>query len=90
MTKKIRFSEYFNLDKFQGELDFVNIFINNDIPLFLDPYVFKIRTDEWSVECNNLIVDFLILLLGRSEVVNLDMLEGCLSYEVNRKKHTSE
>ena len=56
--KRIRFSEYFGLNKSQAELDFVDIFINDDIPLYIDPYVFKLRTDEWSMDCNDLIVDF--------------------------------
>ena len=56
--QKVRFSEYFGLNMSQAELDFVDIYVNDDIPLFIDPYVFKLRTDEWSVECNDLIVDF--------------------------------
>ena len=56
--KHVRFSDYFNLKKHQSELDFVDIFVDDDIPLYLDPYVFKLRNDEWSLECNNLIVDF--------------------------------
>lgn len=56
--KKTLFSEYFNLNKQQAELDFVDVFIDDDKSLYIDPYVFKIRNDAWSVECNNLIVDF--------------------------------
>ncbi len=56
--KSILFSEYFGLNKQQAELDFVDIFIDGDKPLYVDPYVFKVRDDAWSVECNNLIVDF--------------------------------
>ena len=56
--KKIRFSKHFKINKSQAELDFVDIYVNDDIPLYIDPYVFKLRTDEWSIECNDLIVDF--------------------------------
>ena len=56
--KATRFSEYFKIKKFQAELDFVDVFINKDKPLFIDPYIFKVRDDTWSIECNNLIVDF--------------------------------
>ena len=56
--KNTRFSQHFNLNKSQAELDFVDVFINDDIPLYIDPYVFNLRTDEWSMECNDLIVDF--------------------------------
>lgn len=56
--KKVKFSEYYNLNKDQSELDFVDVFVNDDIPLYIDPYVFKLKDDVWSVDCNNLINDF--------------------------------
>ena len=46
MTK---FSEYFKLEKNQLELDFVDVFIDGDIPLFVDPYFISRRNDEWSI-----------------------------------------
>lgn len=60
------FSDYFELDKSQFELDFVDIPINHgDIPLFIDPYAISKRKDRWSNEAHNLIVDFF------QEVINL-------------------
>ena len=56
--RPVRFSNYFKLNKYQAELDFVDVYIDDDTSLFIDPYVFKVRDDAWSVECNNLIVDF--------------------------------
>ena len=56
--KKGLFSEYFRLNKQQAELDFVDVFIDDDKPLYIDPYVFKVRNDTWSVECNNIIDEF--------------------------------
>jgi len=59
MKKFQSFSEYFNLNKSQYELDFVDVPVNNgDIPLFIDPYAISKRDDRWSVECHNAIVDF--------------------------------
>ena len=56
---KQTFSEYFKLNKSQYELDFVDIPVNNgDIPLFIDPYAISRRSDRWSVQCHNLIVNF--------------------------------
>jgi hypothetical protein len=53
------FSEYFNLEKSQHELDFVDIPVNNgDIPLFIDPYAISKRNDYWSIDCHNAVVDF--------------------------------
>ena len=56
--RSVRFPDYFKLKKYQAELDFVDVLVDDDTPLFVDPYVFKVRDDTWSVECNNLIVDF--------------------------------
>jgi hypothetical protein len=53
-----RFSKHFHLRKRQAELPFVDVFVDGDVPLFVDPYAFKVGTDEWSIECNNLVVDF--------------------------------
>lgn len=55
---KVRFSDFFKLGRSQSELDFVNIYIDDDMPLYVDPFVFKVRPDIWSVECNDLIIDF--------------------------------
>ncbi len=55
---RFTFSAHYKLNKFQDELDFVDIPIADDVPLFIDPYVFSVREDLWSAECNNLIVDF--------------------------------
>ncbi len=52
------FSEHFGLRRTQEQLDFVDIPLNTDIPLYVDPYAFKIGLDLWSIECNNLVVDY--------------------------------
>jgi len=54
----MRFSQLFQLNKNQAELDFVDIVLNKDIPLFIDPYAISQRRDFWSIECHHLIVDF--------------------------------
>jgi hypothetical protein len=46
-------SEYFNLGKSQSELDFVNVHTDDDICLFIDPYVLSQRNDRFSLECHN-------------------------------------
>ncbi len=73
MSRK-SFSQYFRLGKTQYELDFVDVPVNNgDIPLFIDPYAISRRTDRWSIQCNNLIVDFfekavLLVRSGKSDL----------------------
>jgi len=59
MIKIQTFSECFNLNKSQYELDFVDVPVNNgDVPLFIDPYAISKRNDYWSIDCHNAIVKF--------------------------------
>ncbi|WP_454874795.1 hypothetical protein [Paraburkholderia xenovorans] len=57
------FSKYFKLEKRQAELDFVDIELEGDTPLYVDPYALTTRDDEWSVECHQLVVSFFQKLL---------------------------
>ncbi len=59
----MRFSEYFNIRLSQHELDFVDMPLETDIPLFVVPYAIAIRDDPWFVECSNMIVDYFGLVL---------------------------
>jgi hypothetical protein len=43
------FSEFFNLNKTQAEIDFVDIDLEIDTPLYIDPYALTTREDDWSV-----------------------------------------
>jgi hypothetical protein len=54
----ISFANHFNLGKTQPELAFVNVPINADIPLFIDPFAISQRTDRWSQDCHSILVEF--------------------------------
>ncbi|NQU06187.1 MAG: hypothetical protein HQ568_08860 [Calditrichaeota bacterium] len=54
----MKFSDHFDLGVGQSCLDFVNIPMDTDIPLFIDPFAIGLRNDIWSNEANQLIVDF--------------------------------
>lgn len=54
----MKISQIFKLNKTQAELDFVDININQDTPLFIDPFFISIRADNWSIETNRTIKDF--------------------------------
>ena len=54
----IKISEIFNLEKGQRELDFIDIDIDNDLPLFVDPYFLSHRIDPWSVSAHRTIQSF--------------------------------
>lgn len=59
----MRFSEYFELNASQAELDFVDVPIDTDVLLFVDPYALSVRTEPWFVECTNMVVDYFGLVL---------------------------
>ncbi len=59
----LRFSDYFGLGKTQAQLDFIDIPLQTDIHLFLDPYALHIGRAPWFIEANNLVVDFFNHLL---------------------------
>ena len=52
------FSEHFQINKTQAELDFVNVPVDGDIPLFVDPFAISQREDRWSQECFRTIVSY--------------------------------
>lgn len=54
----MRISEYFHLGKGQAELDFIDVDIEGDMPLFLDPFFLSIREDRWSISASSTIKSF--------------------------------
>lgn len=54
----ILFKDYFGIKEHEERLDFVNIPLNADLPMYIDPYSISIKSGEWYVDSNNLIVDF--------------------------------
>lgn len=63
MGKKTRFSDHFNLNRNQSQLDFVDIPMETDIPLFVDPYAIHVSSQDWLRECGNAIVEYFQLLI---------------------------
>ncbi len=53
-----RFSNHFNINQSQSALDFVDVLLNTDIQLYIDPFALSVEDDDWSKECNDLIVGF--------------------------------
>jgi hypothetical protein len=61
-------TEHFKLGLTQPEIDFVDIDLNGDLPLFIDPYFLGQRTDAWSYSASRTIRNFFehFILLIRS------------------------
>ncbi len=51
----MKINKIFNIKKSQPELDFINIDISKDIPLFIDPFFLSKRKDNWSQEATRTI-----------------------------------
>lgn len=59
----LRFSDHFSLGKSQAELDFVDVPLETDIPLFVDPYAISQEADTWFTQCHNAIVGYFQLVV---------------------------
>jgi hypothetical protein len=58
-----RFSTFFELSNAEASVDFVDIDLSKDMPLYVDPYAIQIRHDEWSERCGDHIRSFFNELL---------------------------
>ncbi len=66
------FSEHFQINKTQAELDFVNVPVDGDIPLFVDPFAISRREDRWSQDCFRTIVSFFDRAIAAIQVEDWD------------------
>jgi hypothetical protein len=53
-----KFSEHFGLGRSQNELDFVDVLLETDALLFIDPFAISQRTNRWSQEADGLLLGF--------------------------------
>jgi hypothetical protein len=59
----MKISQIFSLGKSQAELDFVDIDVDYDTPLFIDPSFLAKRQDRWSIDASRTISHFFELVL---------------------------
>ncbi|MGK9053113.1 hypothetical protein [Neorhizobium petrolearium] len=81
-----RFSVVFGLSNTQATLDFVDVDLATDTPLYIDPYAIQIRDDEWSAKCGDAIRSFF------TEVLNAlrDGNEGRVAHLMSRLGEPNE
>lgn len=53
-----KFSKAFGISKTQAELDFVDVPLQTDAWLFIDPFAIGQRVDSWSQQCHRTLVAF--------------------------------
>jgi hypothetical protein len=75
-----RFSDHFKLGRSQYELDFVDVPLDTDIALFVDPYAFEVISDPFFDECHDLIVDFFSEIIASIRSGNLSRAENLLNH----------
>ena len=63
--RPIRVSEHFGLGRDQAALDFVDVPVNTDVALFVDPFPFLIYKTEWYEACNRLVRSYFDELIKR-------------------------
>jgi hypothetical protein len=54
----MRVSQYYKLKRTQAELDFVDVDVAGDTPLFIDPQAIRQLPDDWGHECVRYMQDF--------------------------------
>jgi hypothetical protein len=62
----------FGLGKTQPELDFVNVDVDGDLPLFVDPFALSQRPDPWSKSAHATLVGFFQKIIDHVRAGRLD------------------
>jgi hypothetical protein len=60
----MRVSEYYRLDRTQPSLDFVDVRIDGDVRVFVDPRALRLLPSQWAAECVSLVQDFFGVILS--------------------------
>lgn len=76
----MRFSEYFNLASKQKDFDFVDVRVDWDNVLFIDPTRIEAESDSLSKECDNIIHDFFNTVLDLYESNKIEEARNSLVY----------
>lgn len=54
----MRISEHYGLNRNQGTLDFVDVDIVEDVPVYIDPSTIRHLSDDWGLECIRMLTTF--------------------------------
>lgn len=77
-------SKIFRLNQNQFTLDFVDINIDRDTPLFIDPQFISQRTDQWSLNAIQTIRSFFQTLIDYIREEDLDSARSLFTYNKDR------
>jgi hypothetical protein len=72
MTQKtlgqLRFSDHFGIRKGQSQLDFVDVPMDTDIELYVDPYALHVSPVDWLRLCGDLVANYFHVLIQALKV----------------------
>lgn len=74
------FSDEFNLAKTQPELDFVDISLNTDNRLFVDPFALSQKPDHWSQDAHHTLISFFQSIIDSIREGNEDRAKELLGH----------
>ncbi len=74
----MRVSKYFKLDRSQPTLDFVDVDVTNDTPLFISPRALLLLSSDWGNECVHLVQNFFETILSHIKAGNQSSAEALL------------
>lgn len=75
----MRVSDYYNLDLTQAHLDFVDVRLDTDIPVFVDPTALRNLSSPFAAECISLLQSFFECILDHIKSGNLKEANELLS-----------
>lgn len=84
----MRFSEQFGLSSNQALHDFVDVPLDTDLAVFIDPYVVATTRTAWCIRSHQIVSDFFQTLIGRLRQGDVDGAVAllCVSREDNRPR----
>jgi len=85
ISRPQKFTEFFGLKIDQDELNFLDIYAHQDMPLFLDPFGISAMGTKWSKECENQIATYFQFLVDSIKIGDKKSIKNLLSalHEVN-------
>ena len=75
-----KFSEFFQINAPQAQLDFVDISTDYDTRVYVDPYAIEIQDDVWSGECSELIRVFFLEVLNAIRARDIHRARNLMSH----------
>ncbi|MCK2035679.1 hypothetical protein KZC51_05975 [Microbacterium sp. SSW1-49] len=87
MTQVQRVSGYFSLGVEQGGLDFVDVDVNGDVPVYIDPTAIRVQAGDWVEACAHGLYTFFDELLGAIRADDLPKIRS-LIYPLSEPNET--